>query len=163
MEPHGVPLRLARAIPVHAEPRQDAVCADARKTPSQGDRGVFANRSRTAETPNLAAQGQVVSRKTVAEVPLTGLSFEGLEDGPVALAAQRRPEKQIAAIWDVFYEIDASIGRGEASVASDFQLHQRIVEATCNPSFDDFMKFLGPVVIPRQTVHVQLRAAHGQV
>ena len=38
-------------------------------------RGVTANRRRTADTPNLAAQGQSVSRKTVAEVPLTGLSF----------------------------------------------------------------------------------------
>jgi hypothetical protein len=38
-------------------------------------RGVTANRRRTADTPNLAAQEQSVSRKTVAEVPLTGLSF----------------------------------------------------------------------------------------
>ena len=38
-------------------------------------RGVFANRLWTAETPTLAAQGQSVSWKTVAEVPLTGLSF----------------------------------------------------------------------------------------
>ena len=38
-------------------------------------RGVLANRRRTADTPNLAAQGQSVSRKTVAEVPLAGLSF----------------------------------------------------------------------------------------
>jgi hypothetical protein len=37
-------------------------------------RGVLVNRHRTADTPNLAAQGQSVSRKTVAEVPLTGLS-----------------------------------------------------------------------------------------
>jgi hypothetical protein len=39
-------------------------------------RGVLANRHRTADTPNLAAQGQSVSRKTVAEVPLAGLSFD---------------------------------------------------------------------------------------
>jgi hypothetical protein len=38
-------------------------------------RGVLANRRRTADTPDLAAQGQSVSRKTVAEVPLTGLSL----------------------------------------------------------------------------------------
>ena len=37
----------------------------------------MANRRRTADTPKLAAQGQSVSRKTVAEVPLTGLSFRG--------------------------------------------------------------------------------------
>ena len=41
----------------------------------RGMRGVLANRRRTADTPNLAAQGQSVSRKTVAEVPLTGLSL----------------------------------------------------------------------------------------
>jgi len=41
-------------------------------------RGVLVNRHRTADTPNLAAQGQSVSRKTVAEVPLTGLSFNEL-------------------------------------------------------------------------------------
>ena len=44
----------------------------------RGMRGVLANRPRTAETPNLAAQGQSqgqsVSRKTVAEVPLNGLA-----------------------------------------------------------------------------------------
>jgi hypothetical protein len=42
-------------------------------------RGVLANRLRMAETPNFAAQGQSVSRKTVAEVPLTGLSFDGAD------------------------------------------------------------------------------------
>ena len=41
----------------------------------RGMRGVWANRRRTADTPDLAAQGQSVSRKTVAEVPLTGLSL----------------------------------------------------------------------------------------
>jgi hypothetical protein len=41
-------------------------------------RGVFVHRFPTAEAPNLAAQGQSVSRKTVAEVPLTGLSLEYL-------------------------------------------------------------------------------------
>jgi len=38
-------------------------------------RGVLANHRRTADMPNLTAQGQSVSRKTVAEVPLAGLSF----------------------------------------------------------------------------------------
>ncbi len=38
-------------------------------------RGVLANRLRTAGPPSFAAQGQSVSRKTGADVPLTGLSF----------------------------------------------------------------------------------------
>ncbi|MFM9195056.1 MAG: hypothetical protein ACKOWG_04825, partial [Planctomycetia bacterium] len=54
---------------------EDTVCADARKTSQQGMRGVLANRLRMAKTPKPAAQGQSVSRKTGAEVPLTGLSF----------------------------------------------------------------------------------------
>ncbi|RLT17767.1 MAG: hypothetical protein DWI27_05895 [Planctomycetota bacterium] len=41
----------------------------------RGMRGILANRLRTAETTDRAAQGQSVSRKTVAEVPLAGLSF----------------------------------------------------------------------------------------
>ena len=41
----------------------------------RGMRGVLANRLRTAETTDRAAQGQSVSRRTVAEVPLAGLSF----------------------------------------------------------------------------------------
>jgi hypothetical protein len=49
-------------------------------------RGVLANRRRTADTPNLAAQGQSVSRKTVAEVPLTGLYF--VPDSPLADVAE---------------------------------------------------------------------------
>ncbi len=40
-------------------------------------RGVLANRLRMAETLNFAAQGQSGSRKTVAEVPLNGLSLSG--------------------------------------------------------------------------------------
>ncbi len=44
-------------------------------------RGVLANRLRTAETTDRAAQGQSVSRKTVAEVPLAGLSLPPGQDG----------------------------------------------------------------------------------
>ena len=38
-------------------------------------RGFLANRLRMAAPPNFAAQGESVSRKTVTEVPLTGLSL----------------------------------------------------------------------------------------
>ena len=59
------------------------------KNATAGMRGVLANRLRTAETHCFAAQGQSVSRKSAAEVPLTGLSFvprgrgePGQGDGP---------------------------------------------------------------------------------
>jgi len=48
---------------------------DAKLTPPQGVGGVLANRLGPAGPPNFVAQGQSVSRKTVAEVPLTGLSL----------------------------------------------------------------------------------------
>ncbi len=49
--------------------------------------GQLANRRRTADTPNRAAQGQSVSRKTVAEVPLTGLSLPKIPFGLIASQA----------------------------------------------------------------------------
>jgi hypothetical protein len=52
----------------------------------RGMRGVLANRLRTAETTDRAAQGQSVSRKTVAEVPLAGLSFFCDQNDPLAVA-----------------------------------------------------------------------------
>ena len=64
-----------------------------------GVRGVLANRHRTADTPHLAVQGQSVSRKTVAEVPLTGLSLDGLGRCPVAarcVARGYRPRSSAA-------------------------------------------------------------------
>ena len=61
-------------------------------------RGVLVNRHRTADTPNLAAQGQSVSRKTVAEVPLTGLSFvlEGPKNQRIAVEIKRSPTPKIS-------------------------------------------------------------------
>jgi len=81
----------------------------------------------------------------------------------VALAALRRSQQHLDAIWAVYREIDSLLDRGEAAVTSDFKLHAKISEATCNPAFSAFMKFLGPVVIPRQTVHVSFRTPSEQV
>ena len=54
----------------------EAVCADARKTPPQGVRGVSRNRLRTPGPAPPETHESLISRKTVAEVPLTGLSFD---------------------------------------------------------------------------------------
>ena len=56
-------------------------------------RGVLANRLRTAETTDRAAQGQSVSRKTVAEVPLAGLSFSWLIRTPLIVPLNGTVEK----------------------------------------------------------------------
>jgi len=53
----------------------DAVCADARKTPPRRARGVSRNPLRTLGPLLPMAHESLISRKTGAEVPLTGLSF----------------------------------------------------------------------------------------
>ena len=53
----------------------DAVCADARKTPPKRARGVSRNPLRTLGPLLPMAHESLISRKTGAEVPLTGLSF----------------------------------------------------------------------------------------
>ena len=63
-----------------------------KKRHRRGMRVVLENRLRTAETPNLAAQRQSVSRKTVEEVPLTGLSFSAHHQCPhAAISASADP------------------------------------------------------------------------
>ena len=57
----------------------EAVCADARKTPPQGVRGVSRNRLRTPGPAPPETHESLISRKTVAEVPLTGLFFQGCD------------------------------------------------------------------------------------
>ena len=61
----------------------------------RGMRGVLADRFPTDEAPNLAAQGQSVSRKTVAEVPLTGLSFLERDHALLGVALQLRPAETV--------------------------------------------------------------------
>ena len=56
----------------------DAVCADARKTPPKRVRGVARNPLKPAPDARAAppeAHESLIGRKTVEEVPLTGLSF----------------------------------------------------------------------------------------
>jgi hypothetical protein len=67
-------------------------------------RGVTANRRRTADTPNLAAQEQSVSRMTVAEVPLTGLSFDRpppAPDGSFLKDSDPSQEPKVATIEEL--------------------------------------------------------------
>ena len=60
-----------RRITSSGPPTETRSAPTREKRHRRGMRGVLANRLRTAETPDLAAQGQSVSRKTGAEVPLT--------------------------------------------------------------------------------------------
>jgi hypothetical protein len=53
----------------------ETVCAEVRKSPSQGVSGVSGNHPPDAQAAPTEAHEALVSRETVAEVPLTGLSL----------------------------------------------------------------------------------------
>ncbi|MCB8882228.1 FadR family transcriptional regulator [Acidisoma cellulosilytica] len=72
------------------------------------------------------------------------------------LAAERRTDEDIALIGRALESIDEAIARGASAVKEDLDFHCAISAATGNPYFQRFMQFLGPVIIPRQTIRVGL-------
>ncbi len=76
-----------------------------------------------------------------------------------AIAAERRTTADLRRIRSCLERIDEAISRGEAAVKEDLAFHCAIAAATGNPYFERFMQFLGPVIIPRQTIQVGLKTA----
>jgi GntR family transcriptional repressor for pyruvate dehydrogenase complex len=85
------------------------------------------------------------------------------------LAAGHRNKSDLQHILSCLDKIDAAIDRDETAVKEDLDFHCAISAATGNPYFERFMHFLGPVIIPRQTMRLGLsnpterRAYIGQV
>ena len=59
----------------------DAVCADARKNADEAGAGRFKKTAPDARAAPPEAHESLIGRKTVEEVPLTGLSFRHSHDG----------------------------------------------------------------------------------
>jgi GntR family transcriptional repressor for pyruvate dehydrogenase complex len=68
------------------------------------------------------------------------------------IAAERRSPADLAEMQHWLAAIDASIAAGGNAVEADFAFHRAISAATGNPYFERFMHFLGPVIIPRQSI-----------
>jgi len=68
------------------------------------------------------------------------------------MAAENRTLADLAAMNRHLEAIDSSIAEGGHAVEADFAFHRAISSATANPYFERFMHFLGPVIIPRQSV-----------
>jgi GntR family transcriptional regulator, transcriptional repressor for pyruvate dehydrogenase complex len=68
------------------------------------------------------------------------------------IAAERRTEADLENLRHCLEVIDEAIVAGELAVPEDFAFHRAISSATGNPYFERFMHFLGPVLIPRQSV-----------
>jgi GntR family transcriptional repressor for pyruvate dehydrogenase complex len=76
----------------------------------------------------------------------------GMEVEAASLAAERRTRADLNRMDSLLNRMDAAIARGESAVEFDFDFHRAIAEASHNSLFRDFLDFLGPLVIPRQTV-----------
>ncbi len=72
-----------------------------------------------------------------------------LEVESAGLAAQRRSTEQLAAMRAALDALGYSVAQQGDAVASDFQFHLLIAEATGNRYFTDIMSHLGTSIIPR--------------
>jgi GntR family transcriptional repressor for pyruvate dehydrogenase complex len=78
------------------------------------------------------------------------------------LAAQHRNGQAMDRIAAALDRIDEVIRASEIAVEADFEFHLAIAAATNNPYFERFMRFLGTVLIPRQTVRLGLEDPDGR-
>jgi GntR family transcriptional repressor for pyruvate dehydrogenase complex len=70
------------------------------------------------------------------------------------IAAENRNARALDTLGRALDVIDDAIRAGEVAVDEDFAFHFAIAAATGNPQFERFMRFLGSVIIPRQTLRV---------
>jgi GntR family transcriptional repressor for pyruvate dehydrogenase complex len=77
----------------------------------------------------------------------------------VGIAAEKRTDQDLAQMLQFLEKIDQSIAAGDSAIDADFAFHRAISTATGNPYFERFMYFLGPVLIPRQSVRPQSETA----
>jgi len=77
----------------------------------------------------------------------------------VGIAAENRTDANLDQMQQFLAKIDESIAAGGSAIDSDFAFHRAISTATGNPYFERFMFFLGPVVIPRQSVRPKSETA----
>jgi GntR family transcriptional repressor for pyruvate dehydrogenase complex len=75
------------------------------------------------------------------------------------IAAEQRTSEDLARMEHWLGVIDDSIAAGGSAVEADFAFHRAISSATRNPYFERFMHFLGPVIIPRQSVRPDTETA----
>lgn len=70
------------------------------------------------------------------------------------LAAERRTRADLARLRDISRRFSATIDAGGQAIDIDFEFHSAIGSATQNPYFSSFLAFLGGIIIPRRSVHL---------
>jgi DNA-binding FadR family transcriptional regulator len=71
------------------------------------------------------------------------------------LAAERRTKADIAGLREVSERFSAAIDAGDQAIDIDFEFHSAIGSATRNPYFSSFLAFLGGIIIPRRSIHLE--------
>jgi GntR family transcriptional repressor for pyruvate dehydrogenase complex len=79
-----------------------------------------------------------------------------IETEAAGLAAERRDTAALERIETATLAFAAAVAAGESAVTQDLEFHRAIFAATGNGFFPRFMEFLGPMLIPRQTVRTQM-------
>lgn len=77
-----------------------------------------------------------------------------VEAEAAGMASLRGTDAGLQTIKDAHAAFEAAIDRGETAAEEDFAFHVAIANATGNPKFPEFLKFLGAYVIPRQNLRV---------
>jgi GntR family transcriptional repressor for pyruvate dehydrogenase complex len=101
----------------------------------------------TEELKSLVEIENVLQLRLAVEIEAAGI------------AAERRTDADLATIGNALAAIDDAIAQGASAIKEDLDFHCAISAATGNPYFQRFMQFLGPVIIPRQTIRVGLETA----
>jgi DNA-binding FadR family transcriptional regulator len=70
------------------------------------------------------------------------------------LAALRRSRSDIAALNRACRAFARAVASGDEAIDLDFEFHDAIGAATGNPYFSSFLNFLGRLIIPRRSVHI---------
>lgn len=97
-----------------------------------------------AEMQSLTDVLQVIELRIAIETEAAGLAAERRDEGALT---------RIEAAADAFAQ---AVDAGDSAVAQDLEFHRAIFAATGNSFFPRFLEFLGPLLIPRQTVRPHL-------
>lgn len=101
---------------------------------------------RRAETPLPIDPATIVTLKDVLAMLELRISLEVEAAG---LAAQRRSDEQLQAMWSLLAAMRAGTEQPNQAVSADLELHLLIASSTGNRYFSDIMSYLGMVLIPR--------------
>ena len=123
----------------------------------------------------LKAEGLVVSRQGVGifvaqsvnkqSFEIDSNEFNSIEDAVqilelrmavelemAAMAAANRTKKQVKTIWDCLKAFDKQVASGNDAVKEDLAFHLAIADASSNPYFARFIKYIGEGVIPAREI-----------